>query len=548
MSQDWWRGAVIYQIYPRSFYDADGDGTGDLQGIFETLDHVAALGADAVWISPFFKSPQKDYGYDVEDYFDVDPLFGTLEDADRLIAAAHDRGLKVLVDLVLSHTSDRHPWFQESRQDRTNPKADWYVWADPAPDGTPPNNWLSIFGGVAWEYDPRRDQYYLHNFLKEQPDLNLHHPEVVPALLDIARFWLERGVDGFRLDAVDFAVHDPALRDNPVRPREMAISGGLVDATPYARQWHRWDKGLPELMPILLEPLRRLADDYGDVALLGELSGDGALANAARYTAGGRGLHMAYTFDLLGTPYTAAAIGGIVDELETMIGDGWPCWSFSNHDVTRAPTRFGGDEAPEALRRQLPVLLACLRGTPCLYQGEELGLEEAELAYDDIRDPYGLTMWPVYQGRDGARTPMPWRADAPAGGFTEGEPWLPVPASHRARAVDRQESDDASTLALLRRFLAWRRDRAALRVGHWRRLDAAEPVLAFARWTDAGERLVCAFNLSGAGAAWRPAVDLVAVDAPVPCPARVAAGVVELPAYGVLIARPSDAGAAAWPS
>ena len=548
MSAEWWRGAVIYQIYPRSFLDANGDGTGDLPGIAAELDHVASLGVDAIWISPFFKSPQKDYGYDVADYVEVDPLFGTLADADRVIAAAHERGLKVLVDLVLSHTSDRHPWFEQSRRDRTNPKADWYVWADPAPDGTPPNNWLSIFGGVAWEYEPRRDQYYLHNFLKEQPDLNLHHPEVVPALLEIARFWLERGVDGFRLDAIDFAVHDPALRDNPVRPREMAVAGGLVDATPYARQWHVHDKGLAELLPILLEPLRRLADAYGDVALLGELSGDGALANAARYTAGGRGLHMAYTFDLLGAPYTAAAIGGIVDELETMIEDGWPCWSFSNHDVTRAPTRFGGDDPPEALRRQLPVLLTCLRGTPCLYQGEELGLEEAELAYDDIRDPYGRTMWPVYKGRDGARTPMPWRAEAPAAGFTTAAPWLPVPAAHRARAVDRQAGDDGSTLALLRRFLAWRRRHPALRVGHWRRLDAAEPVLAFARWTDAGERLVCAFNLAGTAAAWRPPMDLVAVDAPVPSPARLAAGVVELPAYGVLIARPRDAGAAAWPS
>jgi alpha-glucosidase len=539
MSADWWRGAVIYQIYPRSFYDADGDGTGDLAGIVATLDHVASLGADAVWISPFFKSPQKDYGYDVEDYFDVDPLFGTMADADRLVAAAHARGLKVLVDLVLSHTSDQHPWFEESRQDRTNPKADWYVWADPAPDGTPPNNWLSIFGGVAWEYDPRRDQYYLHNFLKEQPDLNLHHPEVVPALLDIARFWLERGVDGFRLDAIDFAVHDPALRNNPIRTPETPVSGGLVANTPYARQWHAYDKGLPELLPILLEPLRGLADGHGDVALLGELSGDRALENAARYTAGGRGLHMAYTFDLLGAPYTAASIGGIVDELEGMIGDGWPCWSFSNHDVTRAPTRFGGAAPPEALRRQLPVLLACLRGTPCLYQGEELGLEEAELAYEDIRDPYGRNMWPVYKGRDGARTPMPWRADAPAGGFTAGEPWLPVPASHRARAVDRQHQDPHSPLNVTRRFLDWRRHRPALRAGDWRRLEAPEPVLAFARGVD-GERFVCAFNLSDAPVAWRAPTALAPSDAPVPAAATVDGTAVALPPYGVLIARPLE--------
>ncbi|MFP4126256.1 MAG: alpha-glucosidase [Alphaproteobacteria bacterium] len=540
MSQDWWRGAVIYQIYPRSFYDADGDGTGDLPGILQRLDYVAALGVDAVWISPFFKSPQKDYGYDVADYFDVDPLFGTLADADQIIAAAHARGLKVLVDLVLSHTSDQHPWFRESRQDRGNPKADWYVWADPAPDGTPPNNWLSIFGGVAWEYEPRRRQYYLHNFLKEQPDLNLHQPAVVAALLEIARFWLERGVDGFRLDAIDFAVHDPALRDNPVRSREQGVSGGLVADVPYTFQWHAYDKGLAELLPVLLEPLRALANRYGDVALLGELSGDRALENAARYTAGGRGLHMAYTFDLLAAPYTATAIGGIVDALEAMIDDGWPCWSFSNHDVTRAPTRFGGDDPPEGLRRQLPVLLTCLRGTACLYQGEELGLEEAALVFDDIRDPYGRTMWPVYKGRDGARTPMPWCAEAPAGGFTAGEPWLPVPAAHRARAVDRQSKDANATLAVTRRFLAWRRGQPALRVGGWRRLEAAEPVLAFVREAAAGDRLVCVFNLAAAATSWRPPMALVATDAPVPAPATIEATRVELPPYGVLIARPLE--------
>jgi alpha-glucosidase len=547
MSAEWWRGAVIYQIYPRSFLDANGDGTGDLAGIAAKLDYVASLGVDAVWISPFFKSPQKDYGYDVADYLDVDPLFGTMEDADRVIAAAHARGLKVLVDLVLSHTSDRHRWFRESRQSRDNPKADWYVWADPAPDGTPPNNWLSIFGGVAWEYEPRRRQYYLHNFLKEQPDLNLHHPEVVPALLDIARFWLERGVDGFRLDAIDFAVHDPSLRDNPVRAREQGVAGGLVADVPYTFQFHAYDKGLPELRPILLEPLRALADAYGEIVLLGELSGDRALENAARFTAGGRALHMAYTFDLLGTPYTAASIGGIVDRLEAMIEDGWPCWSFSNHDVTRAPTRFGGDDPPEALRRQLPVLLACLRGTPCLYQGEELGLDEADLAFEDIRDPYGRTMWPIYKGRDGARTPLPWHTGDHAAGFSDAVPWLPVPASHRARAVDRQETDPDSVLAVTRRFLAWRRGQPALRRGHWARLEACEPVLAFSRWTDDGDRLVCAFNLSGGGATWHPPAPLAAADAPVPAAATLADEAVHLPPYGVLIARPLD-GEAPWPS
>lgn len=532
----WWRGAVVYQIYPRSFMDTTGDGTGDLRGIVQRLDYVRDLGVDAIWVSPFFRSPQKDYGYDVEDYRAVDPLFGSLEDADQLIEAAHRRGLKVLVDLVLSHTSDQHAWFLESRQNRTNPKADWYVWADPAPDGTPPNNWLSIFGGSAWQWEPRRGQYYLHNFLAAQPDLNMHHDEVVTALLDVARFWLDRGVDGFRLDAIDCAAHDPELRDNPVRPAAERLPGGLIETNPTARQVQLYNKGRPETLDLLLAPLRRLCDGYENVVLLGEIAGDRALENAVAYTGGGRGIHMAYTFDILAAPYTPSGLAGVLDRLEDTIADGWPCWSFSNHDVVRAPTRLGGLAPSEPLRRQLPILLACLRGSVCLYQGEELGLEEAELAFEDLHDPYGIAFWPLFKGRDGCRTPMPWHRDRPHGGFTTARPWLPVPEDHIARAVDAQEADPGSTLSAVRRFLAWRRAQPILRTGAWQRLEAPEPLLAFARG-EGEARLVCAFNLADAPASWPAPPALAPVDAPLPDPAAVTVEEVHFPPHGQLIAR-----------
>ncbi len=538
----WWRGAVIYQVYPRSFLDTDGDGTGDLKGIAHKLDYIRDLGVDALWISPFFKSPQADNGYDVEDYLDVDPLFGTLEDADTLIERAHARGLKVMVDLVFSHTSDRHPWFRESRQNRHNPKADWYVWAEPAADGTAPNNWLSIFGGTAWEYEPRRGEYYLHNFLKQQPQLNLHQPAVVAALLEVAQFWLDRGVDGFRMDAIDYAVHDPKLPNNPVRPPEVPVPGGIAPGTPYARQLQRYNKGQPDLLPILLRPLRALCDRYGEIALLGELAGDGALANAARYGGDGTGLHMAYTFDLLNCAYEADAIGGIVDELEASLGGGWPSWSFANHDVVRAPTRFGGLQPPEGLRRQLPVLLGSLRGTVCLYQGCELGLDEAELAFDDLRDPYGIAFWPLFKGRDGCRTPMPWTAEAPHAGFTSGQPWLPIPALHRARSVTVQEDEPASCLEETRAFLAWRKCQKALIHGDWRRHPAPAGVLAFERATET-QRLYCAFNLTDRKVEWMPPLELVPLDPPLAVPGALATdGTVRLPAFGGLIAGLADGG------
>ena len=527
---DWWRGAVIYQIYPRSFMDTDGDGVGDLPGIIDRLDYVAGLGVDAIWISPFFKSPMADFGYDIADYRDVDPLFGTLDDFDRLLAKAHALGLRVMIDQVFSHTSDQHPWFRESRQDRDNPKADWYVWVDPSEDGTPPNNWMSLFGGVAWRWEPRREQYYLHNFLASQPDLNFHNPEVQAATLDNVRFWLDRGVDGFRLDAINFCFHDPQLRDNPPKPAALRTGRGFSADNPYAYQYHWYNNTRPENLPFL-ESLRALLDRYPGATTLGEISSEDSLATTAEYV-DRRRLHMGYSFELLTDDFSAAYVRGTVERLEAAMTEGWPCWAISNHDVQRAVTRWGGEDPPPALGAMLVAMVCSLRGSVCLYQGEELGVPEADVPFEALQDPYGITFWPNFKGRDGCRTPMPWR-DGAHGGFTADDPWLPVPAAHLARSVEAQLADGGSVLNTVRRFLAWRRTQPALVHGAIRFVPAPEPVLAFVRETD-GQRLFAAFNLSGA------AVD-VAVDAGTARALAVeglAAGALHdgrlrLPAYGV---------------
>ncbi|MCC8671494.1 alpha-glucosidase family protein [Xanthomonas arboricola] len=493
MSQTpWWRGAVIYQIYPRSFLDSNGDGVGDLPGIIAKLDYIAGLGVDAIWISPFFKSPMADFGYDIADYRAVDPLFGTLDDFDRLLDKAHGLGLKVMIDQVLSHTSIAHAWFQESRQDRTNAKADWYVWADPREDGTPPNNWLSLFGGVAWQWEPRREQYYLHNFLVDQPDLNFHNTEVQQATLDNVRFWLDRGVDGFRLDAINFCFHDAQLRDNPAKPADKRVGRGFSADNPYAYQYHYFNNTQPENLAFL-ERLRGLLDLYPNAVSLGEISSEDSLATTAEYTAHGR-LHMGYSFELLVQDYSAAYIRETVSRLEATMLEGWPCWAISNHDVVRAVTRWGGADASPRFARMVVAMLCSLRGSICLYQGEELGLGEADVAFEDLRDPYGITFWPTFKGRDGCRTPMPW-TDAPSAGFSSGKPWLPLAEEHRAAAVSVQQDDPLSVLSAVRQFLAWRKGEPALREGAITFYDTAEPVLMFRR-EHAGQVMLLAFNLS----------------------------------------------------
>lgn len=496
IDRDWWRGAVIYQIYPRSYQDSNDDGIGDLKGIIGRLPYIAALGADAIWISPFFKSPMKDFGYDVSDYCDVDPMFGTLADFDALTAEAHRLGLKVMIDEVLSHTADIHPWFKESRSSRSNPKADWYVWADARPDGTPPNNWLSIFGGSAWQWDTSRQQYYLHNFLAEQPDLNFHNREVQDVLLDVTRFWLERGVDGFRLDTINFYFHSQGLENNPPLPPEERNDQTAPAVNPYNYQDHLYDKSRPENLGFL-ERFRALLDEYPAIAAVGEV-GDSqrGLEVVAAYTAGGKRVHMCYSFDFLAPEkISAAKVRSVLEAFGKVASDGWSCWAFSNHDVMRPASRWAAGEAdPVAYLKVISALLMSLRGSVCIYQGEELGLGEAELRFEDLQDPYGIRFWPEFKGRDGCRTPMVWDGNAKNGGFSQAKPWLPVPAKHLAQAVNVQQGDQASLLEHYRRFLGFRRAHPALAKGDITFIESEGDTVAFTRRAG-NEQVVCVFNL-----------------------------------------------------
>ncbi|HEY8593792.1 MAG TPA: alpha-glucosidase family protein [Devosiaceae bacterium] len=491
---EWWRGGVIYQIYPRSFQDSNGDGIGDLEGMTRRLDHIARLGADAIWLSPIFASPMDDMGYDVSDYEAVDPVFGDLKAFDALVARAHDLGLKVMIDQVLNHSSDRHAWFQESRKSRDNPKADWYVWADPKKDGTPPNNWLSVFGGPAWEWNPSRGQYYLHNFLATQPDLNFFNPEVQEAMLRILRFWLDRGVDGFRFDTVNFFFHDKKLRDDPAERRK---KNAPPEYNPYNMMDHIHSKSRPENIAFL-KRIRKLMDEYPGTTTVGEV-GEAprhAVEVMAAYTSGGDKLHMCYSFDMLGPDFTAAHFRKTIEGFFEAAPDGWPAWSFSNHDVMRQVSRWADHAAnPDDFARLCAALLLALKGSVCIYQGEELGLPEADLEYEEITDPQGKRFWPDHKGRDGCRTPIPWEAGDAPNGFTTGKPWLPIKPEHSARNVAEQESAPRSVLAFYREMLAWRRRHTALVDGAIEFIKTSEPVLAFRRSAPEGA-FVCVFNLS----------------------------------------------------
>ena len=505
MQNNWWRGGVIYQVYPRSFADGNGDGLGDLPGLVDKLDYIASLGVDAIWVSPFFTSPMKDFGYDVSDYRDVDASFGTLADFDRVLEKSHALGMKVIIDQVISHSSDQHPWFAESRSSRDNPRADWYVWADPRPDGTPPCNWQSVFGGAAWHWESRRRQYYLHNFLSSQPDLNFHTPAVQDQILDEIRFWLKRGVDGFRFDACNFYFHDRQFRDNP--PATVAGSFLAAPDNPYGMQRHVYDKSQPENL-VFLQRLRALLDEYG-AASVGEVGDDDAVTTMAQYTADNNKLHMAYSFNLLTPEFTAAHIRSTVEKMETGLaqfgGKGWACWSAGNHDVVRVMSRWGKGSTNQELAKLVLVMMTTLRGSVCLYQGEELALTEADIPFERLQDPYGITFWPEFKGRDGCRTPMPWQANQPHGGFSPVEPWLPVVSEHMPLAVDVQERDTASILAFFRQFLAWRKQQPVLLEGDIRFINAPEPILAFERSLGSGSastRWLMVFNLGDSAQAW----------------------------------------------
>jgi glycosidase len=485
----WWKHGVVYQIYPRSFQDANGDGVGDLEGIRRRLDHLAWLGVDAIWISPFYPSPMADFGYDVADYCGVDPLFGGLADFDRLLAEAHRSGIRVVVDWVPNHSSDRHPWFVESRGSRASPKRDWYVWRDPRPDGSPPNNWYAAFGGPAWELDPATGQYYLHSFLAEQPDLNWRNPELVRAMHDTLRFWLDRGVDGFRTDVGHRIQKDPLLRDNPPNPDvPEAFRQGFLG------QLHLHDENHPDVHPTYRE-IRRLLDSYGERMMVGEIYLFDP-AEVAKYLGRGDELHLAFNFSFLRAPWDAAAFRREVERFEGLCPpEGWPTWTLSNHDVPRHATRYGDPKLGDARARLAALMLLTLRGTPFLYYGEEIGMRNVPVPVERMQDPLARTLHPNLC-RDGERSPMCWEA-GPGAGFTSGDPWLPAGPQPPGTDVASQRADRSSLLWLYRDLLALRRASPALHAGSYRSREAPEGVLAYERRAG-GEAARVALNFGDA--------------------------------------------------
>lgn len=499
---DWWRSAAIYQVYPRSFFDSNGDGIGDLPGIEQKIDYIASLGVDAVWISPFFQSPMKDFGYDISDYRAIEPMFGTIADFKSLLTAAHDRGLKILIDQVWNHTSDEHPWFIESRSSKDNLKADWYVWEDAKVDGAPPTNWRSAFGGSAWEWDETRQQYYLHNFLAAQPDLNWYNPEVQAAILDTARFWLDMGVDGFRLDVVNFFLHDRALRDNPVRPLGMKRPAGANPNDPFFDLHNLYNFDRPEIID-LLKLIRRLMEEYPGTTTLAEVSSaEDALLTSSEYVRGRERLHMAYNSELMkDEPFSYQRLQNTIRRIEAQFQDGIICWTAGTHDFPRLKSRWqkhlqADRFTQEAFEHLLAALILALRGSCCIYQGDELGLTEAEIPYEKMQDPVGVVNYPRLLGRDGCRTPMPWKRESDRAGFTTArEPWLPIPEEHLSLAVELQEYEPMSLLNKYRRLLHWRQQQPALLQGDLTLLNTAEPLLGFSRKCSE-QHLMCLFNLS----------------------------------------------------
>ncbi len=466
----WWRDGAIYQIYPRSFADSNGDGVGDLEGIRSRLDHLAWLGVDGIWISPFFPSPMKDFGYDVADYCDVDPLFGTLEDFDRLLRAAHALGLRVILDLVPNHSSDQHPWFRESRSSRTSPKRDWYVWRDAAPDGGPPNNWLAIFGGSAWKWDEATGQYYLHSFLEEQPDLNWRNPDVERAMHDVLRFWLDRGVDGFRIDVVHRIAKDPELRSNP-------RVEGSTDAG-YGGQQHVHDEDHPDVHAFYRR-MRALVEEYDERVLIGEVYLMDPV-RVAKYYGRGDELHQGFNFSLLSGAWSGERFKSEVERFQAAVPpEGWPNQVLSNHDVPRHATRYDHAELGEARTRLATLLLLGLRGTPFFYYGEEIGMRCVSIPEARLRDPLAFTLHPSLT-RDPERTPMQWDGTSGAG-FSQAEPWLPIHDDAPTRNVARQRADTGSLLHLYRAAIALRAAHPALSRGAQRSLPAPLPVFAFER-------------------------------------------------------------------
>ena len=502
-SLKWWESAVIYQIYPRSFNDSNSDGIGDIQGITERLDYISGLGVDAIWISPFFKSPQKDFGYDVSDYCDINPDYGTLDDFDALIAKAHDLGLKVMIDIVPAHCSDQHPWFEESRQSRDNPKADWFHWVDPNDDGTVPTNWLSFFGGAAWSWEPRRQQYYLHNFLSSQPNLNHANDEVRTALTDVARFWFDRGVDGFRLDAVHTINGDIPPYKNNLAKDDFVLGVLPQQQQPFFRQLHDTGQLNQPNIQKFSEAFREVADSYdGDKFLMGELHGDDPVLASRTFTQEGR-LHATYNFNLL--EWAGLDVNGLKEAISSAIdafnGTGRLTFAFSNHDVPRSGTRqldaLGLDiSQQEAMQLLLLKLEISLIGSTCIFQGEELALSDVrDIPLHKMQDPWGIEFAPTFLGRDTCRTPMVWRADQPNGGFSNAnETWLPVAEAHLSRAGLDEAEKDASVYNQMAAFLKWRKSQPAMMsANQMSALSGDDSQIIFDRISDT-QTLRCCFD------------------------------------------------------
>ncbi|CAN5324796.1 alpha-amylase family glycosyl hydrolase [soil metagenome] len=464
----WWQKDIIYQIYPRSFQDSDGDGVGDLKGIISRLDHLNWLGIKAVWISPFFPSPMADFGYDISDYTGVHPLFGTMEDFDKLLNEVHERDMKLILDLVPNHSSDQHPWFKESRSSRDNPKRDWYIWEDALPDGAEPNNWLSVFGGSAWEWDEKSEQYYYHAFLKEQPDLNWRNPEVQEAMLEVMRFWFDKGVDGFRVDVMWHMIKDELLRDNPKNPdyeKHMATYEQLIPA---------YSTDQSEVHDIV-SLMRKITDQYEERVLIGEIYLP-THRLVTYYGQDNQGAHLPFNFQLLTLPWDSIKISSVIDEYEGALPEGgWPNWVLGNHDKSRIASRVGKAQAKVAA-----MLLLTLRGTPTIYYGEEIGMENVSIPKDEVQDPQGLNMPDLDLSRDPYRTPMQWD-DSKNSGFTDGEPWLRLADDYKDTNVESQKEQPASMFTYYYRLIKLRQEEEALNVGDYLPVHSDEKVISYMR-------------------------------------------------------------------
>ena len=476
----WWKTGVIYELPVASFADSDGDGIGDLRGIIGKLDYLndgtsASLGVDTIWLTPINTSPLRDFGYDVADYCAIDPRFGTMADFEELLELCHARGIRVMTDLVLNHTSDEHPWFQESRSSRDNPKRDWYIWRDGKAPGKPPNNWVSVAEGRAWQLDKTTGQYYYHAFLPFQPDLNWRNPEVKAEMLGVLRFWLDKGVDGFRLDLINFLYEDELLRDNPPR----------LGPRPYFWQHHEFDRSRPESIEETRE-LRRVTDEYADRALMGEVCTDVRDDAVAYLGEDDDALHLSFYLDFARRRWTAEHFRESVDWLEAHLPAGaWPCYYLNNHDLSRTFTRLGGGRAAEARAKVAAAMLLTLKGTPIIYGGEEIGMPTSRVPRRAMKDPVGTLYWPLSQGRDGSRTPMHWNAGRHAG-FTSGEPWLPVDRFYTTRNVESQAVSPDSLLGWYRRLIRLREGSAALQAGSYRAIEGVpRGVYAYLRESDA---------------------------------------------------------------